>query len=685
MNPPVTYTPSITSVLPSIIPTLNPLSDNIQSLPLAWETATAKALPNVKAGLKAFTNEISLLTNEFKEGTAIIKRAMEPASSLISSVQQRETSKNSDKVARAKQPEIYSSPDSNYVYPELEDPLRCDHLPTKNAYALVAELKERNQATVPEKTLQTLTDWIQSYDQNQQFEAPPAWVEELLIFCFEYQIFPSSLSETKNKPETEDETKEEVTAVKDMQLSYLQRFLNHIQPPWTELYSICNRKQYRGCILYLFEREGEFYQTTIDTIERLISEKSSAHQAFLAIKSSPNALGFTLRWLKRILTMTPKDAIPHCVNLYPSIQPENIEEHLRNTPLHNYYLEYFDKLMQKPNAKAKDDVSLVEKWFVANLEHSAPSVDKLFDDKHNPLPNFERSLVWGHDEVLKNILRNPNLYSYDQARIEKLCGEYGYFQGLLEIYLRKGEFDKAIDICLYTDDLLSLNSLVRSDIQIDWNYVLERYEAVLSRDESNSDRPRAISKTEIVSMMSTEIGPHRTVELLLNHHVFSNNLPLEIYKRLLSVGHLVKEQKDLVKTMLDTVDSYLWKKKTYEMGPQFRAFKEYEYQQNTTGITSNEINTFLKASSKEQQVDPSQQKYTINFDYTTPVPRFYEESAGHWGVVTSLKGTCPYCCLPLSENVGSNVTIFPCGHAFHEVCVPEKACISCFTMDSLVP
>jgi len=75
----------------------------------------------------------------------MIKRAMEPASSLISSVQQRERegSRNSDKIGRAKQPEIHNPPgDISYIYPELEDPLRCDHLPTKNAYALIAELKE---------------------------------------------------------------------------------------------------------------------------------------------------------------------------------------------------------------------------------------------------------------------------------------------------------------------------------------------------------------------------------------------------------------------------------------------------------------------------------------------------------------------------------------------------------------
>jgi len=37
--------------------------------------------------------------------------------------------------------------------------------------------------------------------------------------------------------------------------------------------------------------------------------------------------------------------------------------------------------------------------------------------KRRPLP-VERSVVWGHDEVLKNILRNPTVYNYDLARIE---------------------------------------------------------------------------------------------------------------------------------------------------------------------------------------------------------------------------------------------------------------------------
>jgi hypothetical protein len=113
-------------------------------------------------------------------------------------------------------------------------------------------------------------------------------------------------------------------------------------------------------------------------------------------------------------------------------------------------------------------------------------------------------------------------------------------------------------------------------------------------------------------------------------------------------------------------------------------------------------------------------RYELNFDHNAPLPQFFEEMTGHWGVKVNLHGQqhsqhpqqqqrfdkfgyaipnhnnnnkgessaserggeggcCPFCTLPLIENVGrtSRVVIFPCGHAFHQFCMTEDACPTC--------
>jgi hypothetical protein len=68
-----------------------------------------------------------------------------------------------------------------------------------------------------------------------------------------------------------------------------------------------------------------------------------------------------------------------------------------------------------------------------------------------------------------------------------------------------------------------------------------------------------------------------------------------------------------------------------------------------------------------------------------PMPAFLEEP-GHWGVRLRLTGAasgapvcCPRCQLPLvAPSQGSTpLAVFPCGHAYHEACIPERACLAC--------
>jgi len=127
--------------------------------------------------------------------------------------------------------------------------------------------------------------------------------------------------------------------------------------------------------------------------------------------------------------------------------------------------------------------------------------------------------------------------------------------------------------------------------------------------------------------------------------------------------------------MLQALDSYLWSTRATNSGPQFAALKDMELAKKPTKLP------FIETIGDSLNVmgnDEDKEKRVLAFDYSTPLPRFFEHR-GHWGVQASIyTGNCRSCMLPLTENLGLNVFVFPCGHAYHQSCIPEQACRICF-------
>jgi hypothetical protein len=142
------------------------------------------------------------------------------------------------------------------------------------------------------------------------------------------------------------------------------------------------------------------------------------------------------------------------------------------------------------------------------------------------------------------------------------------------------------------------------------------------------------------------------------------------------------------------------------------------------------------AASAQRRYQSEEEQHELLFDYTSSVSgfRFLEDSGCHWGVRLDMRSGAPpppsasssssasgspaarsnpsglVCmCCQLPIQVGTNSTAssavafnsstlspaslassppqvhllshavtFPCGHVFHQVCVPEEACVTCF-------
>jgi len=59
-----------------------------------------------------------------------------------------------------------------------------------------------------------------------------------------------------------------------------------------------------------------------------------------------------------------------------------------------------------------------------------------------------------------------------------------------------------------------------------------------------------------------------------------------------------------------------------------------------------------------------------------------EDASSHWGVRSKQGAVCGRCQLSLLRSVSDlqpGIVAFCCGHSFHKHCLPEQACITCFT------
>jgi len=237
--------------------------------------------------------------------------------------------------------------------------------------------------------------------------------------------------------------------------------------------------------------------------------------------------------------------------------------------------------------------------------------------------------------------------------------QHGYFRGLLVLYLRENEIDKAIDLIVATDNYEALQTLVQTNLTVThWNQLITSF--------LNNTQRSKISKEHIIKLMLSHIGPIKTLGLLIKTPEFCENLPLEIYNDFITHTQIQVQQETLIHNILETVATYLYSPKSSYIPAQIRAVKELESKR----IQELKLLPFITTDSKEQ--------LDIGFDYNTHLPRFFEEPTGHWGVQIEANRACECCGLPLLEGVMTgSLLVFPCGHAFHQFCIPERACVLC--------
>jgi len=275
------------------------------------------------------------------------------------------------------------------------------------------------------------------------------------------------------------------------------------------------------------------------------------------------------------------------------------------------------------------------------------------DDELGPVPKFRMHLyAWGHKAQIMQVISRPQEFAYDSEDVCALCQERGFIAGLLYFYTEQQDYQRAIHILLHSDDQASLDELAMNFAREDWKFLLVQWNRV-----DHSNLKRTITKEHVVTLVLRFLGSEESVDLLQQCSEFATNLPTQVYTELLKIGKLSVQQEMILPKLLELLNSHLWSQRSKHIAPQLQYCLEKEL---TVG------------SVRFSDVDNSQ-----------PLPRYYEESQNHWGTPARIVlGTCPCCTLPLKERSAALV-VFPCGHTYHQPCIPEMACRECFHMPSL--
>jgi len=549
--------------------------------------------------------------------------------------------------------------------------------PNQNALYSGNSHNQMYNISMSDEQLAQLRTWIETFDPTRPFDAPHAWLEFLVSLCFWKEI-----DGVHDNPHLASAYSSDQSSWTDqICFQFLVQYQDFVD--LQAVFFVCNRQHHDRSLDFLLNIQSKLPESRmkrkslLQTIENYM--KNADANSTLNLLESRADTGLGIFALPLLVSCSETDqVIRFLIRAYPWILPRNVYKYLETphftsrSKLEVYrgrkvFITYVTRLLQD-EISLRSDEDLIYHWIKQCIAHDAPTADELYGKLPNgtqvPVYLAYRTNQWGHYDELMNILRKPHQFTYSRDRVRNLCRELGFFPGLVFMECSFKNYNTVSDILLYSDDLNTFHEICANFNSQNWSYILHKWKSVDSFLTLNHVRKRAITQEVIITSMLQCVGSIETMNLLTNVADFGKELPVGIYKELLQAGKLSIQQENLLPKILETINSHLWSHRPKEIAPQSRYWLESELNAAREGKTFS--------------VDLPE------FDNIQPLSRFYEEYQNHWGVPTKLLGgCCPTCTLPF-KYAPNSVIVFPCGHVYHQNCIPEAACRECFQMDSLL-
>ncbi|XP_072033287.1 LOW QUALITY PROTEIN: uncharacterized protein [Amphiura filiformis] len=192
--------------------------------------------------------------------------------------------------------------------------------------------------------------------------------------------------------------------------------------------------------------------------------------------------------------------------------------------------------------------------------------------------------------------------------------------------------------------------------------------SAMTASEEVSDWLPTITWESIAVLLVRNVGAQVGVELLREAKVPEGALSKQFHQACIASALLEKGQSNLSHAMLERVDTYLWSKRPITMAPSL-------YQ-----LVKNETKQTVVRKSQEPATIEEQMELLGLFSLPEGESHFLEEPDCHWGMHLDVNSNCCVCgaafynSLPMAMQ---GIAAFTCGHAFHKLCIPEKACVVC--------
>ncbi len=397
---------------------------------------------------------------------------------------------------------------------------------TRMTYEALVNDRHQRDKSVP-SVIAFIDHWLTFLNDRSttEVDVPSSWMTEILTTYLELKLGSSG-----------QWTEEQV-------MEFIDKHYHFLHLP--RLFFLCNSLKMDNLIRYLHDKEDKEKgsQASKDSLkeilEQLIAQKDATNALQVLRKS--NNLGSTLRYIHTLCDLSLRPTVDYCVQCYPSVRPWNLEFLRGNVTM---YLHYLTELMNS-HLECHREAPLVEQWFEYALLDAAPPLTQLAQPSNTRLPCKGSHLIqWQHQVILSDIIDSTSKYSYNATHLKLLCEKYGYFKGLIQLYIKSNQTRKAISFLLESDDMSTLATLMANNYDVtEWKYLIAQLEKL--EMSTDNDTPREITQQRVVSLMCIALGVKTTLEVLMER-ISTVQLPLPILVNFVHRGSIEEQQRQLI-------------------------------------------------------------------------------------------------------------------------------------------
>ncbi|KAF0984999.1 hypothetical protein FDP41_000038 [Naegleria fowleri] len=461
---------------------------------------------------------------------------------------------------------------------------------------------------------------------------------------------------------------------------------------------LCNNHKLLDCVntILKIEEEHGYLLEERNKITRLLEQLKTKNtsevrdEIFSEIESFKNDLpSIPLRFCSHLTKIHPS-GIDFCASMFPSIQVWNVQQAMGLAPTTTTTTSNSDH-SSSPHHQSHTNPEVVTKYLnyltlIYQLNH-ASHINQEF------MEYFISELVSHYEKeqfepivrvVIEETLNHQNCFS-DCTFIE--CTLRKNMQRckscLFYLYEKLNKIEDLITILVIdpSHNMEELISLMENRAENTQNWI-----GLLKSIDSVSNGQPICTKEQAIFLMCKCLGSIHTLnilqDLLIESPSCMQNVDPIVYSKICELAKAETEQSKLRHNMIEIIDSYMWSEKEECISPQVRSLFAFQ--------TDAPSSLFSPLAPSEESFPFVSSFFKLTPNQTNAfhsiLPRFAEDCGYHWGAQIKVGKTsrCFSCRLPLSERVGSDISVFPCGHCCHRSCNSLEVCSICKQSSKLV-